>query len=147
MNNLLFQIESGEVQLITLGELKSQFISGNDAELITSDIAVKGYVSSSDATGNFYKEFFIQNSSENATDAVKIHLNQVDSHNQYNIGREVYISLKNLYIGEVRRGDGKFTVGGGVDSSGLIEILTANQVPLFVYRSSTTQTILPKDVT
>ena len=147
LNNLLFQIESGEVQLITLGELKSQFISGNDAELITSDIAVKGYVSSSDATGNFYKEFFIQNSSENATDAVKIHLNQVDSHNQYNIGREVYISLKNLYIGEVRSGDGKFTVGGGVDTYGNVEILTANQVPLFVYRSSTTQTILPKDVT
>ena len=57
-------------------------------------------MSSSDFTGNFYKEFFIQNAPENATDAIKITLNQVDSYNQFNIGREVYISLKGLYLGE-----------------------------------------------
>ena len=75
------------MQLITIGELKAQFQSDDEATAITSDIAVKGYVSSSDATGNFYKEFFIQNEAQDATDAVKISLNQVDSYNQFNIGR------------------------------------------------------------
>ena len=75
LNTLLSQIDAGEVQLITIGELKVQFQSDDQATAITSDIAVKGYVSSSDATGNFYKEFFIQNAPQDATDAVKISLN------------------------------------------------------------------------
>lgn len=106
LNDLLSRIDSGEVQLITIEQLKAQFESDDEATEITSEIAVKGYVSSSDASGNFYKEFFIQNASENPTDAVKIALNQVDSYNQFNIGREVYIYLKDLFIGEVRGGDG-----------------------------------------
>ena len=147
LNTLLSQIDAGEVQLITIGELKAQFQSDDEATAITSDIAVKGYVSSSDATGNFYKEFFIQNAPQDATDAVKISLNQVDSYNQFNIGREVYISLKNLYLGEANGGDGVFTIGGAVNGDGEVEPLTANEVPLYVFRSATTETIVPKDVT
>ena len=147
LNTLLSQIDAGEVQLITIGELKAQFQSDDEATAITSDIAVKGYVSSSDATGNFYKEFFIQNAPHDATDAVKISLNQVDSYNQFNIGREVYISLKNLYLGEANAGDGVFTIGGTVNGDGEVESLTANEVPFYVFRSSTTETIIPKDVT
>ena len=147
LNTLLSQIDAGEVQLITIGELKAQFQSDDEATAITSDIAVKGYVSSSDATGNFYKEFFIQNAPQDATDAVKISLNQVDSYNQFNIGREVYISLKNLYLGEANSGDGVFTIGGAVNGDGEVESLTANEVPLYVFRSATTETIVPKDVT
>ena len=77
LKTLLDTIEAGHVQLLTIEQLKAQFISGEEARLITSEIAVKGYVSSSDFTGNFYKEFFIQNTAENATDAIKISLNQV----------------------------------------------------------------------
>ena len=61
LNDLLSRIDSGEVQLITIEQLKAQFESDDEATEITSEIAVKGYVSSSDASGNFYKEFFIQN--------------------------------------------------------------------------------------
>ena len=147
LNTLLSQIDAGEVQLITIGELKAQFQSDDEATAITSDIAVKGYVSSSDATGNFYKEFFIQNAAQDATDAVKISLNQVDSYNQFNIGREVYISLKNLYLGEANAGDGVFTIGGAVSDDGEVESLTANEVPMYLFRSATTETIVPKNVT
>ena len=62
LKTLLERIETGHVQLITIEQLKSQFYSGEDATLISSEIAIKGFVSSSDLTGNFYKEFFIQNS-------------------------------------------------------------------------------------
>ena len=147
LNTLLSQIDAGEVQLITIGDLKAQFQSDDEATAITSDIAVKGYVSSSDATGNFYKEFFIQNAAQDATDAVKISLNQVDSYNQFNIGREVYISLKNLYLGEANAGDGVSTIGGAVSDDGEVESLTANEMPMYLFRSATTETIVPKDVT
>ena len=146
LNDLLSRIDSGEVQLITIEQLKAQFVSDNEATEITSDIAVKGYVSSSDASGNFYKEFFIQNAAENPTDAVKISLNQVDSYNQFNIGREVYVSLKNLYLGEANSGDGVFTIGSSINGDGEVESLNANEVPMYVFRSATTETIIPKAV-
>ena len=147
LNDLLSQINSGEVQLITIGQLKAQFNSGDDATEITSDIAVKGYVSSSDASGNFYKEFFIQDTPNNPTAAVKIKLNQIESYNQFNIGREVYVSLKNLYLGEANSGDGVFTIGSSMNGDGEVESLNANEVPMYLFRSSTTEMIVPKDVT
>ncbi len=147
LNTLMSRIESGAVQMITIGQLKSQFVSDEDATEISSEIAIKGYVSSSDASGNFYKEFFIQDAAENATAAVKIALNQVESYNQFNIGREVYVYLKDLYLGEANSGDGVFTIGGTVNTDGEVEALTANQVPMYLFRSSTTQTIVPKQVT
>ena len=102
-------------------------------------------MSSSDFTGNFYKEFFIQNAPENATDAIKITLNQVDSYNQFNIGREVYISLKGLYLGESNGGDGVYALGGDVDGGEVVE-MTANSIPSHLYRSATTEAIVPKMV-
>ena len=146
LNDLLSRIDSGEVQLITIEQLKAQFESDDEATELTSEIAVKGYVSSSDASGNFYKEFFIQNASENPTDAVKIALNQVDSYNQFNIGREVYIYLKDLFIGEVRGGDGVFTIGSSMNGDGEVEEFTANEVPLYIFRSATTNNLVPKEV-
>ena len=146
LTNLLSRIEAGEVQLITIDQLKAQFISDDEATEIASEIAIKGYVSSSDATGNFYKEFFIQDAAEDATSAVKISLNQVDSYNQFNMGREVYIYLKNLYLGEVNGGDGVYTIGGAMNSDGEVEALTANEVPMYLFRSENSYTIVPKVV-
>ena len=146
LTNLLSSIEAGEVQLITIDQLKAQFISDDEATEITSEIAVKGYVSSSDATGNFYKEFFIQNAAEDATSAIKISLNQVDSYNQFNMGREVYIYLKDLYLGEANGGDGVYTIGGDMNSDGEVEALTANEVPMYLFRSENSYTIVPKEV-
>ena len=146
LTNLLSRIEAGEVQLITIDQLKAQFISDDEATEITSEIAVKGYVSSSDATGNFYKEFFIQDAAEDATSAIKISLNQVDSYNQFNMGREVYIYLKDLYLGEANGGDGVYTIGGDMNSDGEVEALTANEVPMYLFRSENSYTIVPKAV-
>ena len=146
LTNLLSRIEAGEVQLITIDQLKAQFISDDEATEITSEIAVKGYVSSSDATGNFYKEFFIQDAAQDATSAIKISLNQVDSYNQFNMGREVYIYLKDLYLGEANGGDGVYTIGGAMNSDGEVEALTANEVPMYLFRSENSYTIVPKVV-
>jgi len=59
LSQLLDQINNGDVDLMTISQVKSFFIDG-EVTLIESNIAVKGYVVSSDMTGNFYKEFYMQ---------------------------------------------------------------------------------------
>ena len=97
LNILLAEIESGNADLISISDLKNLFVNGEVNE-IQSNLVVKGYVSSSDFTGNFYKEFYMQDEVENPTSGIKISINQVDSYNQFNLGREVYIKLQGLSL-------------------------------------------------
>lgn len=133
---------SSSATVISIADLKAQFVS-DEATQIVSDLYVKGYVSSSDATGNFYKEFFIQDSPTNPTAAMKVVLNQVDSYNQFNFGREIYIKLKDLFIGETRTGDGVITIGGVANIDNEVEELTTNKIPLHIFRSNVTETMEP----
>jgi hypothetical protein len=127
---------------ITVAQAKSYFVPG-EVTAITADVYVKGYVSSSDQTGNFYKEFYFQDSPTNPTAAIRISLNQVDSYNQFNLGREVYVNLNGLFIGEVRVGDGVVTIGGAANVDNEVEPLTTNMIPAQVFRSLVTETIEP----
>jgi len=138
-------IAAGTLSEITISNLKDLVIS-NQATEITSDIYVKGYVTSSDNTGNFYKEFFIQDKPENPTAAIKVALELVDSYNKFNLGREVYIRLKGLYVGEVRSGDGVATIGGDKNEDDEVENLSLNQVENQIFRSITTEELVPFNV-
>ena len=137
LNALLEAIDTS-VELVSIEYVKDLF--NGQVTLIESDLAVKGYVSSSDATGNFYKEFYIQDSSENPTAGIGIYLNQVDSYNQFNLGREVYINLKGLYIGE--NASEVITIGGSADGS-RVGIINASQIPMHIMRSANTETMVP----
>ncbi|QRM88492.1 hypothetical protein FG167_04395 [Lacinutrix sp. WUR7] len=110
---------------------------------ILSDVVVKGYVSSSDATGNFYKEFYIQDSPTNPTAAIQIVLNQADSYNQYNQGREVYIKLKDTYVGLTS--SEVIAIGGKTDDDEVGQF-TAVQVPDYILRSANTEAITPLEL-
>lgn len=144
-NARLEALLNGNATAVTISELKNQFVPGEVTEIV-SNIYVKGYVTSSDATGNFFKEFYMQDAPQNPTAAIKVVLNQVDSYNQFNIGREVYISLKGLYIGEVRTNDDVITIGGIANADDEVEAMTANQIPLHLFRSTTTETMVPLEL-
>lgn len=130
---------------ISITNLKGLFVNGQVTE-ITSDIYVKGYVSSSDRSGNFYKEFFIQDSPTSPTTAIKVVTEFIDSYNKFNFGREVYINLKGLYIGEVRSGDGVIAIGGDRNIDDEVENLSINQTESAVLRSINTEQITPLTV-
>ena len=136
-------LDSGTLSMVTIQELKALF-TGDPVE-IESDIVVKGYVSSSDRTGNFYKEFYMQDDPISPTSGIKVVVNQVDSYNLYNVGREVYIVLKGLYIGETNSGDDVIAIGGSSDGQEIDEI-TANMIPDFIFRSPTTEALQGLDV-
>ena len=136
-------LNDGNVNPITISQLKDQFVFGTATQIV-SDIYFKGYISSSDQTGNFYKEFYLQDDTANPTAAIKVVLNQVDSYNQFNIGREVYVKLKDLYVGETRSRDGVIAIGGKANSEGdEVEEISANQIPLHIFRSDVTEVITP----
>ncbi len=138
LQDILTGIANNELTEITITDLKNLY--NGQVTLIESDLVVKGYVTSSDQTGNFYKEFYIQDAPENPTAGVGVVLNQVDTYNQFNQGREIYIKLKDLYVG--LNSSDVLTIGGQADGSEVGEI-TANQIPDFVFRSSTTATMVP----
>ena len=138
LQDILSAISSNELTLISITNLKNLY--NGQATLIESDLVVKGYVTSSDKTGNFYKEFYMQDAPENPTAAIGVVLNQVDTYNQFNQGREVYIKLKGLYVG--LNSSDVLTIGGQGDGNE-VDVITANQIPDFIFRSSTTETLVP----
>ncbi|MFC4721508.1 DUF5689 domain-containing protein [Geojedonia litorea] len=141
-NRRLNELLNSSASAISISQLKQLFVPGETTEIV-SDLYVKGYVTSSDASGNFYKEFYLQDAHVNPTAAIKVVLNQTFSYNQFNTGREVYISLKGLYIGEVRTNDGVIAIGGISNADNEVEALTAKQIPNHIFRSATTETITP----
>ena len=140
---LLNEIENGSADLMTISEVKNLFVGGEVNE-IESNLVVRGYVSSSDFSGNFYKEFYMQDEIENPTAGIKVSINQVDSYNQFNVGREVYIKLQGLSIGETNSGDGVIAIGGGGNAAGdEISEISENRASDCILRSSNSFTLVP----
>ena len=158
-NIALTELLSGDINLVSISEVKAMYDSSSEMPFrVDTNIVVKGYVTSSDLTGNFYKEFYLQDSPENPTAAIKIILSQVDSYNRFNKGREVYINLNplfesgvpgGLYIGEERVGNEVITIGGGTESDQYgttVTSLTQNQINKTLLRSEITEEIVPLNV-
>jgi hypothetical protein len=149
LEGLLDSIQNNLLELKSIKNLKSLYNSGNEPLKIVSDIIVKGYVISSDAKGNYFREFYMQDAPENPTAGIKIAINLTNSYNKFNFGREVYIRLKNLYIGETNSGDGVISIGGKIKLTDdrEIESITQNQLENYVFRAPTTAVIIPKITT
>jgi len=143
---ILDSIQAGVYQLKTIKEVKELYISGNEPLKVASKIVVKGYVISSDQKGNYFREFYMQDAPENPTAGLKVSLNLSNNYNKFNFGREVYISLKDLYIGETNSGDGIITIGGKINPTDALEIqsVSTNQLEKHVFRSENTAVITPK---
>ena len=142
----LSDIENGNKSLISIKQAKDYFVSGS-VNIFSSDLVIKGYVVSSDASGNFYKELFLQDSSTNPTSSIHLMIDQVDSYNMFNFGREVYIDLKGLFIGESRSGNGVISVGGQIAEDGdEVDAIRELDVHEHFFRSPNTEEIIPLPV-
>ena len=64
-----------------------------------SSLWLSGYVSSSDATGNFYKELFIQDQEVNPSRGLRILLDQTALHTYFKPGMKVFVKLNGLGSG------------------------------------------------
>ena len=145
LTTLLSDVESGTMSMYSIAQLKDLHVSGEVTE-ITSDLVMKGYVTSSDATGNFYKEIYLQNDSASPTDAIRVLIDVSDSYNMFNLGREVYVNLKGLYIGEYRTGDGVISIGEFDAGQNRISNIREAVVKNHILRSSTISELTPLPV-
>ena len=64
-----------------------------------TELWAMGIVSSSDATGNFYKELYVQNSEKAPKRALRLLLDQRSLHAQFPVGRKILIRLNGLGAG------------------------------------------------
>lgn len=145
LNQLLDSIKDGKVTVLSIQDVKDKLFTTRKARLVKADYVVKGYVSSSDESGNFYKMFYIQDAVKDPTAGLKIALNKKNSYTQFNQGREVYIRLKGLYVGESdKAGDREVTVGGFVRSNDTrLEPVSENQIPNHIFRTDKTMDLEP----
>ena len=75
---------------------------------------------------------------------IKVSINQVDSYNQFNVGREVYIKLQGLTIGETNSGDGVITIGGSGNPAGdEVSEISENRASNCILRSSNSYSLVP----
>ena len=149
LNRILDSIQNNSNwNLISIADLKTRFTSGDLPLLINKNDVIKGYVTSTDIHQNFFQEIYIQDSPENPTAGIKIALNLRNSHTKYNKGREVYIHLKDLYLGETNSGDGIVAIGGKIKTIDTkeIDVLSQNQLNNHFLRSAITETIIPNTI-
>lgn len=145
LTTLMSNIDSGGKSLVSIAYVKDLMVNGEATEIM-SDIVIKGYVVSSDATGNFYKEFYIQDDPSTPTAAIRMLIDITDSYNMFNIGREVYVDLKGLYVGEYRTGDGVITIGELDSAQNRITNIREEVIKAHILRSTTTSEISPLSV-
>ncbi|QQR99051.1 MAG: choice-of-anchor J domain-containing protein [Sphingobacteriales bacterium] len=104
------EITDPNIANTTIAELRSLFTSGNPIT-VTDDIIIGGVVTADDRTGNFYKQFIIQDS----TGAIPVLVNKSGLYTDYPVGRKVYIKCNGLVLGQY--GNNK-QLGGYIDYTG-----------------------------
>ena len=81
-------------------------------------VYLTGYVVSSDKTGNFYKELFIQDDLTNPQHAVKLAIDQRSLFTRYDLGRKLYVKLNGLGLNKIH---GEYVIGE-VNGSDIVPI-------------------------
>jgi hypothetical protein len=102
-----------DFSIVNISELKKMY-NGETAQ-IQEDWVIKGYVVSSDKTGNFFNILHFQDASSNATEGLQMELELRDSHLFFDIGQPIFIKLKGLYLGQT---NGVYKIGGVFTSFG-----------------------------
>jgi len=150
VQQILDDMVAGTLTEVSIAEVKMMYDPSEEIPFeVDTEIVIKGYVSSSDKTGNFYKEIYVQDNFENPTSGIKVIINQTDLYNKYNKGREVYIKLNGLQIGEERVGNGVITIGGGTETDQYGTTVTSlglSQVNSKMFRSPMTMDLAPLNV-
>ncbi|MDF2933070.1 MAG: hypothetical protein K0R36_2401 [Chryseobacterium sp.] len=88
----------------TVAEVKQ--LATSSLTLINGDFVLKAKVTANDRSGNLFKYVYV----EDATGGIRINIDKADLYNdsRFAVGKEVYIKLKNLYVGAV---SGEIQVG------------------------------------
>lgn len=87
-----------ETNVVTIGQLKKQYsgiISSGGYVKITEPMQIKGVVTGNDIQGNIYNQIGL----EDGTGSIIICIAQGGLYGQLQVGREIIVELKDLYVG------------------------------------------------
>ena len=84
----------GKAANITIKQLKDRFSKISDPVLIEEELIFKGIVTGNDESGNIYKQIYVQDE----TAAINIGVEQNAVYGKFQVGQEVFVNLKDLYI-------------------------------------------------
>ncbi|SFU68137.1 hypothetical protein SAMN05216480_1132 [Pustulibacterium marinum] len=117
-----------------------------------TELYVEGYVVSSDQSGNFYEEFYIQSTpnaegtAENPKRGIKLLINEASLYTKFDFGRKIWIHLNGLSVG---LDSGVYALGHD-DGSGYLAQIESWEFDEsedgLILRSSEVATIEPKTV-
>lgn len=138
LDSLLTKLDDGAITKISFHQVR-QLYDGRYATQINGGLVISGYVVSSDESGNFYKEIYLQDDPTNPTEGIKVMIDRRALHNKYNIGREVFIDISGLYVGEANRGDGVIAIGGGEENDELIAMSEQQSIEKVLRSKNTTE--------
>ncbi len=111
--------------------------------LIEDDIIIKGTVIANDKSGNYYKSFVIQDSTEAGVQTgLLISINEYESHNKYHEGDMIYIKCKGLYLGYYGE-----VIQLGVLYNGAIGRIGEPSIKYHIFNACNGKSIKPKSVT
>lgn len=83
-----------DCSFITIKQLKDMYVDDEPVKL-SENLVIKGQVTTSDQSGNFYRSFYIQDESA----GIEIKIGKTGLYNDYKLGQWVYIRCKNLVLG------------------------------------------------
>jgi len=90
----------------TIADLKALHIPGVYAE-IEQDIVIRAVISADDLSGNLFRRLVIQDE----TGGIELNINEVELHNSFPEGREIYIKCQGLWMGDFA---GVIGIGGAL---------------------------------
>lgn len=81
--------------IVSIASLKAKHVEG-EFERLEADEAIRGIVIADDESGNYFKTLVIQDE----TGGIEVKINATGLYNDYPIGREIYVKLQGLYMGD-----------------------------------------------
>lgn len=87
-------IYEGQRENTTIKDLRSKFASITDPTLIDENLVLRVVVVGNDESGNIYKQMYV----EDASGGINIGIDQNSMYTTYQVGQELYIHLKDLYM-------------------------------------------------
>lgn len=124
-------------QLSTIKDMREKWAETSSlTELAAADdepLYISGYVISSDKTGNFYQELFIQDALENPQYSVKIAIGVSSLYTKYDIGRKIYVKVNGLVID---KSHGEMVIGEKIN--GALDNIRENTAKECIFRGCDT---------
>jgi hypothetical protein len=132
--------EIDKSKMVTIASLKAMANPNSNLGLtLTDDKIIYGIVIANDASGNFYEQIIIQDS----TGGIPVLINKNGLDAEFPLGRKVFVNLKNLVISAYGR---SLQLGYAMDASNRLAGIPGNKLNSIVLKGMLTSGVKPRVV-